>query len=308
MKEEKKTVIEYFNDDQFRNNLESALTGLVAIFIVILTKGFISGFSLDLFLTLEPYASGLGIMIATSLLQNNMIIRGFYDEIDNNEDIKTELGTVEKLDKQITDYDYAEHFVSEYNKTEFNRLQKIVTDTEVRKLKYVISVKKSLGRKYTKYQRKLDYVKEYGGTVKKYKKVSVQDLLSFQSDGELKGADKLNFKAIEMQRKKLARNKFVMFALSGVIAGLPLVAGDVRELLLFLLVWIPTLAIKSFKVYANSRRVTKTTYYKSLQYKKNVLTLCVDSYKHWIPPVENSVTEEDYTNNQVVLQIKKDTD
>lgn len=309
MENDKKSFIDYFNDEQFRTNLESALTGLAAIVVVIITKGFVSGFSLDLFLTLEPYASGLGVAIASSLLQNNMITRGVYDEIGDNENITNELKEVETLDKQITDYEYAEYFCEGYNKSEFERLQKIETEKQTRHLKYVISVKKSAGGKYTKWQQKLDYVQEYGAVVKKYKRVGVQDLLSFQNDGELKGADKINFKVIKAQRKKLARSKITMFLLSGVIAGLPLVSGDYLGTALFLLIWIPTLTFQSFKVYANSRRVTKTTYYKSLVYKKNVLQLCIDSKPEYDRQREQAMQpKEDFTKDEVIelIETKKE--
>ena len=298
--EPKKKLIDYFNDDGFRTNLESGFVGLVAIGIVIITKGFIGGFSWDLFLTLEPYASGIGVMIANSLIQNNMLVRGVYDEIDNNPDIKIELDEIDTLDKQITDYDYAEYFCENYNKNEFTRLQKQATEKQSRLYRYQISVKRSLGKNYDKIQIKYDNVLENGGTVKNYKPISTQDLLSFGNDGELKGADKINFKVIKAQQNKLIRSNAVLFLASGLLAGLPLVQGNTAETFGFLAIWIPALIIKAFRTYAKSRRVTKTTYYKSLQYKKNVLTLCVDNHKHYTPPVKETFEKDSVVKVELI--------
>ncbi len=305
MEDNKKSIIDYFNDDQFRNNLESGVTALVAIAIVIISKGFIGGFTWDLLFTIEPYAAGIGVGIANSLLQNNMIVRGVADECENNEEIKKVLDSNENLSNQLTDYEYVEYFVDNYNKNEFAREQKLATEKEIKRLKYLVSIKKSNGKRYAKWSKKLDYVKEYGAKVKNYKPVTLQDLLSFESDGSLIGSAKLNFNPIRVQQKNMARRSIIIFILSGLVASLPLVTGNLGETAGFLLMWIPTLSIKAFRKYTSSRRITKTTYYKSLQYKKNVLTLCIESYKHYTPPTKEEFHKEDVVE---ILQIKKDTD
>lgn len=292
--EEKKSMMSYINDEQFRSNAETAVAVVAAILVVIITKGFISGFSWDLFLTLEPYASGIGVGVAASILHNNMITRGVSDEILDNEELSTLLDEVSDLDEKITDYDYADYFIEQYNIKEFERLQKLATDKATRSLKYAISIKKSLGRKYDKLQRKLDYVIEYGATVKGYHRVTLQDLLSFQASNELKGKDKINFQPIATQRKGLLRSQIVIFLASGAMAGLPLASGkNGKEVAAFLAVWIPLLFAKALRTYIRSRKITKTTYFKSLQYKKNVLKLCLDAEKHYTPPKEETFNKEE---------------
>lgn len=292
MEEQEKGFMSWLNDETVRNNAESVITALAAIAFVIISKGFINGFTFDLFLTLEPYASGIGVGVATSLIQNNMISRAVPDEILDNVELSNIINDISKLDKQITDYDYTEYFIEEYNKKEFERLQKLATDSEVRSLKYRISIKKSLGRKYGKLQSKLDYVNEYGAKVKGYKRVSLQDLLSFQASGELKGKDKINFDPIGSQRKSMMKSRLVLFLASGLMAGLPLATGsNGKELTVFLALWIPMLCVTAFRTYLTTRKITKTIYFKSLQYKKNVLKLCIDSYEHYIPPVKEEPIE-----------------
>jgi len=294
--------ISYVNDEQVRNNAESLAVGIVAVAFVIITKGFISGFSVDLFLSLEPYASGIGVMVAKSIVQNNMISRAMPDEIDDNDDLKAVMKEVKELDVQITDYEYAEDFLEIYNKNEYARLQKIATGKETRLLKYKISIKRSIGRKYTKLQRKLDYITEYGSKVAKYTPVTLQDLLSFESDNELVGKSRINFSPVEQQRKGMLKSNAYFFLASGLMAGLPLVAGENgNELARFLAVWIPTLAFTAFRTYNKTRRVTATTYLKTLQVKKNVLTLCIENFKNWSPKQDESIKKDDVVD---VLQIK----
>lgn len=305
MEVEEKRLIDWLNDDQVRTNIESILTAVGAIAFVIITKGFINGFTWDLFFSLEPYASGVGVGIATALIQNNMLNRGVGDEIESNKNIQKALEEVEKLDVKITDYDYAEYFIQKYNDSEFKRLQKIETDKAVRQLKYTISIKKSLGRKYDKLQRKLEYVEQYGAKVKNYKRVTLQDLLSFQASNELRGADKINFRPIESQRKAMLRSRIVMFLSSGIMAGLPLsTMNNTTEIALFLATWLPILAITAFRTYNGTRRITKTTYYKSLQYKKNVLQLCVDTHATYVPPKEEEFKKDDI----IEIEYKKESD
>lgn len=279
--------IEYINDEQVRNNAESIVVAIAAIAFVIITKGFISGFSFDLFLNLSPYASGVGVGVAKSIIQNNMISRGVPDEISDNKDLSTVLTDVAKLDVQITDYEYAEQFLEGYNKNEFARLQKVATDNEVRNLKYRISIKKSVGKNYDTLQQKLTYVIEYGAKVKGYVPVSLQDLLSFQAGNELKGKDRINFDPIAHQRKGMAKSNVMIFVASGLMAGLPLVAGENgKELAIFLAFWLPMLGLTALRTYIKTRKVTATTYFKTLQYKKNILQMCIDNYAHWTPPSE----------------------
>jgi len=291
--------IEYINDEQVRNNAESIVVAIAAIAFVIITKGFVSGFSFDLFLNLSPYASGIGVGVAKSIIQNNMISRGVPDEISDNKDLSTVLDDVSKLDVQITDYEYAEQFLESYNKNEFARLQKVATDKELRRLKYLISIKKSLGKNYDKLQRKLDYVIEYGAKVKGYTPVSLQDLLSFQAGNELKGKDRINFDPVSHQRKGMVKSNVMIFVASGLMAGLPLVAGENgKELVIFLAFWLPMLGLTALKTYIKTRKITATTYFKTLQYKKNILQLCIDNYKNWIPP------SEDIKKDDIVEDVK----
>lgn len=279
--------IDYINNEQIRNNAESLFVAIAAVAVVIITKGYISGFSWALFFTLDPYASGIGVGVATSIIQNNMIDRAIPDEVEDNEKLAKVLTEVADLDMKITDYDYAEFFLDGYNKNEFARLQKKASNKELRRLKYLISMKKSLGRKYVKLQRKLDYVNEYGAKVKNYSPVSLQDLLSFNAESELTGKDKVNYNPIKSLRKRVAKSRVKLFIASGFMAGLPIVSGkNGKELFIFLCLWIPLLGITALRTYINSRKIAKTTYYKSLQYKKNVLQLCIDNYKHWTPPSE----------------------
>lgn len=276
--------IKMFSDEGFRANVESGFTALVAIAIIIAAKGFINGFSFDLFLSLDPYASGIATGIASSLVMNNMISRGFYDTLAIHQPIKDKLHDIELKDSQIKDYDYVEEFLTGYNKTEYDRLKKLATDKEVRRLKYDISARRSKGKKVNKLETKLDNVKKYGAKVKRYNPVSLQDLLSFGSDSELKGSEKLNFNPIDVERKKLARTKITWFLASGLVAGLPVVTGkNPLSAFIFILVFILMITVNGFKTYMRTCRVTKTTYLKSLQYKDNVLQLCLDNYKHWRP-------------------------
>ena len=293
--------IKLFSDEGFRANVESGFTALVAIAIIIVSKGFINGFSFDLFLSLDPYASGIATGIASSIVMNNMISRGFYDTLVISNPIKDKLHEIELKDSQIKDYDYVEEFLTGYNNNEYDRLKKLATDKEVRKLKYDISARRSKGKKVHKLEHKLDNVIKYGAKVTKYKPVSMQDLLSFGSDAELKGSDKLNFNPIEVQRKKLARTKITWFLASGLVAGLPVATGkDPLSSFLFILVFILMITVNGFKTYMKTCRVTKTTYYKSLEYKNNVLQLCLDSYKHWTPKVEKVYKEE---TKPIILEI-----
>lgn len=294
MNEEKSKWIEYINDEQVRNNAESIVVAIAAIAFVIITKGFISGFSFDLFFNLSPYASGIGVAVAKSIIQNNMISRGVPDEISDNEDLSNVLDDVSKLDVQITDYEYAEYFLEGYNSNEFKRLQKVATDKELIRLKYLISIKKSLGKNYDKLQHKLDYVTEYGAVVKGYVPVSLQDLLSFQASNELKGKDRINFNPVSHQRKGMAKSNVMIFVASGAMAGLPLVAGENgKELAIFLAFWLPMLGLTALRTYIKTRKITATTYYKTLQYKKNILQLCIDNFKHWVPQQEETVKQDD---------------
>ena len=301
MEENKKNYIDWINDEQVRNNAESIIVAVAAIVFVVITKGFISGFSLDLFFTIEPYASGIGVGVATSLIQNNMLKRGIDDEITFNKAVEGLLKEIDTLDKKITDYDYAESFVDSYNKNEFARLQNIATASETRKFKYLISIKKSIGKNTKKLQRKLDYVVEYGAVVKGYKPVSLQDLLSFQSSNELKGKDKLNFNPVTSQQKTMIRGRITLFIASGFMAGLPLASGTSKmELLIFLAVWIPLLGITALRTYINSRKVTRTIYYKSLQYKSNVLKLCIDNYKNYTPTNDEPINKDNVIVQELI--------
>ena len=295
--------VSLINDEQVRNNAESIIVAVAAIAFVIITKGFISGFSFDLFLSLEPYASGIGVGVAKSIIQNNMISRGMPDEISANDDLKKVMEDVSKLDVQITDYEYAEDFLEGYNKNEYARLQKIATDKETRQLKYRISIKKSLGRKYKKLQRRLDYITEYGSKVNKYTPVTLQDLLSFNSTNELVGKDRINFSPIKHQRKGMIKSNIMVFLASGIMAGLPLVAGEnQKELLIFLAFWLPMLGLTALKTYTKTRKVTSTTYLKTLQVKKNVLILCLDNFKNWSPVKDEPIKKDDVVE---VLEIDK---
>jgi len=288
MENNNRTLMEFINDEQVRNNAETVISAIAAFIVVLITKGFMGEFSWGLFFTIEPYASAIGVGLAVSIMQNNMITRGVSDEISDNPPLITLLDEVSKLDEQITDYDYADYFIEQYNIKEFARLQKIATDKETRHLKYLISIKKSLGKKYHKLQRKLDYVLEYGGKVKGYKRVTLQDLLSFQASNELKGKDKINFQPVTSQRKGMIRSRFMIFLSSGFMAGLPLASNENKwEVFIFLAIWIPMLAVTAVRTYINTRKITKTTYYKSLQYKKNVLKKCIEAKEYYVPPVDD---------------------
>jgi len=300
--ENKKKFVDFINDEQVRNNAESVVVAIAAIAFVIITKGFINGFSWGLFLTLEPYASGIGVGVASAIIQNNMINRGMPDEIADNKELQLVLKDVGLLDVQITDYEYAEDFLDGYNKSEFDRLQKKATDKEVRTLKYLISMKRSAGGKFDKLQKKLDYITEYGSKVKGYKQVTLQDLLSFQASNELSGKDRINFDPVASQRKGMIKSRLMMFIASGIMAGLPLVAGENgKELFIFLCVWIPLLGLTALRTYIKTRKITASTYFKSLQFKKNVLILCIENYKHWTPPTTEPIINKDKVVEEVEL-------
>ena len=305
METEKQTWMSFVNDEQVRSNAESVISAIAAFIVVLVTKGFMGEFECQLFFTIEPYASAIGVGLAMSIMQNNMITRGVSDEIIDNPPLLTLLDDVAILDEQITDYDYADYFLEQYNDKEYERLQKIATDKETRQLKYTISIKKSLGHKYSKLQRKLEYITEYGAKFKGYKRVSLQDLLSFQSSTELKGKDKINFQPIASQRKGMLKSRILIFISSGFMAGLPLASSENKmEVFIFLAIWIPMLLVTAMRTYINSRKVTKNTYFKSLQYKKNVLKLCISSYKHYTPPVEKPFKKEKVIE---IKQIEKDS-
>lgn len=300
MSEEKRNIMEYINDEQVRNNAESVVSAIAAIFVVVITKGFIGEFTWGLFLTIEPYASAIGVGVATSIMQNNMITRGVSDEIIDNTDLTKIIKEVADLDGKITNYDYAEYFIDSYNKNEFDRLQKLTTEKEIRRLKYLVSISKSMKRKQRKYSEKLNYIIEYGAKVKGYKPVTLQDLLSFQAEDELKGSDKVNYKPVKTQQKSMAKTRLVFFLASGLVAGLPIASGQsAKETIVFLCIWIPLLAVTSLRTYINSRKITKSTYYKSLQYKKNVLKLCIDNEHNYTPPKE----EEEFKKEDVIKEI-----
>ena len=287
MEDNKKSIIDYVNDEGVRSNIETVISMIAAFAVVIVTKGFMGKFEWELFISIEPYASAIGVGLAMSIMQNNMITRGVSDEIADNPKLLTLLDSVADLDSQITDYDYADAFIEEYNDKEFERLQKIASDKEIRKLKYLISIRKSMKKKYYKLSRKLSYVMEYGAKVKGYKRVTLQDLLSFQASNELKGSAKINFDPIKTQRKGMAKGRVIIFLSSGLMAGLPLASSENKlEVFIFLCIWIPMLLVTAAKTYIKSRKITKTTYYKTLQYKKNVLKLCIDAKEHYVKPVE----------------------
>ena len=298
---DKRTIISYINDEQVRSNIETVISMIAAFAVVIVTKGFMGKFEWELFISIEPYASAIGVGLAMSIMQNNMITRGVSDEIADNPPLLTLLDEVAKLDEQITDYDYADYFIEQYNNKEFERLQKIATDKEIRHLKYLISLKKSMGRKYYKLSRKLSYAIEYGAKVKNYKRVTLQDLLSFQASSELKGSAKINFDPIKTQRKGMAKGRVIIFLTSGLMAGLPLASSENKlEVLIFLSIWIPMLLVTAAKTYINSRKITKTTYFKTLQYKKNVLKLCIDAKAHYTPK-EDLPRDEDANVDKMEL-------
>lgn len=298
-----KKFMDFVNNEQVRSNAESAVSAIAAFLVVLITKGFMGTFEWGLFFTIEPYASAIGVGLAVSIMQNNMITRGVSDEIADNPPLLTLLDDVGKLDSQITDYDYADYFIEQYNKKEFERLQKIASDKEIRKLKYLISIRKSMKKKYYKLSQKLSYVIEYGAKVRGYKRVTLQDLLSFQASNELKGKDKINFDPIKVQRKGMLKSRMLIFISSGLMAGLPLASSENKwEVFIFLCVWVPMLCVTAIRTYIKSRKITKTTYYKTLQYKKNVLKLCIDAKVHYTPKEEpinkESVVEE-------IIQIEK---
>ena len=291
---EKQNIMDWINDEQVRNNAETVISALAAILVVVITKGFIGEFSWDLFLTLEPYASAVGVGVATSIMQNNMINRGVSDEILDNTDLTKLIDEVADLDGKITNYDYAEYFIDNYNKNEFDRLQKLATEKEIRRLKYLVSINKTMRRKERKYAEKLNYVIEYGAKVKNYNPIGLQDLLSFQAETELKGKDKVNYNPVKKQQKSMAKTRVTFFLASGLVAGLPIASGQTAvETIVFLCIWIPLLAVTAMHTYINSRKITKTTYFKSLQYKKNVLQLCIDNEKHYTPPQPDEPFEKE---------------
>jgi hypothetical protein len=96
------------------------------------------------------------------------------------------------------------------------------------------------------------------------------------------------------------------FIASGLMAGLPLVAGENgKELLIFLCIWIPMLGLTALRTYTKTRRTTATTYLKSLQVKKNVLQLCLDNYKHWTPKSEPTVNKKSVVEEVILVEHKE---
>lgn len=279
-----KKLIDYINDERFRSNLETGLTILVAIAIVIIGNGLISGFTWDLFLSLEPYASGVSTGIASSLVMNNMITRGHFDELLDNSELSNTIDDNKNKEKELTDYDYVEWFLNDFNKNEYDGLQKTATDLQVRNLTIAIQKRKINNKNCTKLEERLRNVKQNGAVVKNYKPVSMLDLLSFETDTELKGSEKINFNPIKTQQRKLARTKITWFLASGIVAGIPITTGkDALSILAYVSIFLLLIVINGFRAYSRSRRLTKTTYHKSMSYKGDVLQKAIDDKSKYNP-------------------------
>ena len=273
-------IMQFFNDEKLLKDIRSGIALTLALGLGMLYFGFADNVTLEALLNFSMGALAIISMISVWIVRVEISFRAFDDELDQNVELKKDVGLMKIEQNKIIDYDSAIDYIKKYNVKQQDFANKVLTDNAIKRLENKIIQRKILGKSYDKIQAKINKLERVPLIDKSYKPVTLKQIKGYgkSNKSEFSGITRFVYNPrTDGNKKSLLIAPLKGFGIGGAGSIPFIVTASAKTIFIYYSILILSIGLTIISRYLKVRKNTKVKYHMIV---KNRTLFIQDMLKH----------------------------